>query len=67
MQHKGFTIEVSRDRRGQWRFRLRKTDRGYIRMRGDETEINEWVSAAFMDEAFAIEQAKAAINSGRVS
>jgi hypothetical protein len=66
MLYKGFNIEVARWR-GKWRVRLRKPRGGMIRTPDDDFEISEWVSTAYMEREYAIEQAKAAIDSGLVS
>ena len=46
-EHKGFTIEVYHDLRGQWRFRLRKADGSSIRMPNDPVESSQVISRPY--------------------
>ena len=57
---KGLFIQLSR-RQGQWRVRVTKPG-GLVRK--PEGEEREWVSAPYMDKAFALEQVDALIDSG---
>jgi hypothetical protein len=60
MIRNGLLIELSR-RQGQWRVRVTKPG-GLVQMPdGDE---REWISAPYMDKAFALEQVDALIDTG---